>query len=344
MNSFSIRPRRRATVGLWAMLAFALGVAVTTAPLAQSQDVSAAQRRGAAEYLAALAAGSAQAVGFAIHPAELDKLRITLLTQLREEAARGDGTVRTRLFGQATPLAEVERWTTLVFFTNLARRLELPRGRIYDDLKGVAAIRDGGELTHVVVRARQPRDRGATQVVEIVSLLPYGKDWKAALPSELEAQIEDLIDGRMVARAAAPAAAATGAAGGTTSVVGGTGATGTSGASPATPAANPPDIVTMLAAAEKSLVDGRCDEYYREYLSPNFRRTLSNKMFDTLIASCRNSLGARESLIAALRIVRRSAPRLEYEGTRASYDVTGQGLAFDRFVLEKIDRRWYVAE
>jgi hypothetical protein len=323
----------------WLAMAALLCVGAAASGFAQSLDVNAAQRRGAAEYLAALAAGSAQAVGYAIHPAELDKLRLTLLTQLREEAARGDGTVRARLFGQATPLAEVERWTTLVFFTNLARRLELPRGRVYDDLKGVAAIRDGGELVHVVVRGRQPRDRGATQVVETVSLLPYGKDWKAALPSELEAQVEDLIDGRGPARATgAPNAAAAAA-----HVV----AAGAAAAAPApgaSPAGNPPDIVAMLAAAEKSLIDGRCDQYYREYLSPNFRRTLSSKMFDALVASCRNSLGARESLIAALRIVRRSAPRLEYEGTRASYDVSNQGLAFDRFVLEKIDGRWYVAE
>jgi hypothetical protein len=343
MSRFSGMRERRALIGALAAVALLLGAAITTA--AQAQDVSAAQRRGAAEYLGALAGGSAQAVGFAIHPAELDKLRLTLLTQLRAEAARGDGTVRARLFGQATPLAEVERWTTLVFFTNLARRLELPRGRIYDDLKGVATIRDAGELTHVVVRGRQPRDRGATQVIEIVSMLPYGKDWKAALPSELEAQIEDLIDGRSTARSAAPAAT-TGATTGTGAAAGGSAATApaAAGAGPTTLAANPPDIVAMLAAAEKSLVDGRCDEYYREYLSPNFRRTLSGRMFDTLIASCRNSLGARESLIAALRIVRRTAPRLEYEGTRASYDVSGQGLAFDRFVLEKIDRRWYVAE
>ena len=337
MTSRSGRPQRSVAGRPWLVLALWLALAVTAAAQAVAQDVSAAQRRGAAEYLAALAGGSAQAVGYAIHPAELDKLRQTLLTQLREEAARDDGTVRARLFGQATALAEVERWTTLVFFTNLARRLELPRGRIYDDLRGVAAIRDSGELTHVVVRGRQPRDRGATQVVEIVSLLPYGKDWKAALPSELEAQIEDLIDGRVVGRAAAPAAAVAAAA--SPSAV----ATGVAG--PAAPrTSNPPDILAMLAAAETALVDGRCDQYYREYLSPNFRRTLSRKMLDTLIASCRNSLGARESLIAALRIVRRAAPRLEYEGTRASYDVSGQGLAYDRFVLEKIDDRWYIAE
>ncbi|MEZ5459682.1 MAG: hypothetical protein R3E65_10395 [Steroidobacteraceae bacterium] len=337
MSSGSVRLLRSGAGRQWLLPCLWLAVAVLASAKAVAQDVSAAQRRGAAEYLAALADGSPQVIGYAIHPAELDKLRQTLLTQLREEAARGDGTVRARLFGQATALAEVERWTTLVFFTNLARRLDLPRGRIYDDLRGVAAIRDSGELTHVVVRGRQPRDRGATQVIETVSLLPYGKDWKSALPSELEAQIEDLIDGRVVGRAAAaPTAPSAGAP---------TSAAATGGTGPAAPrTANPPDILAMLGAAETALVDGRCDQYYREYLSPNFRRTLSRKMLDTLIASCRNSLGARESLIAALRIVRRAAPRLEYEGTRASYDVSGQGLAYDRFVLEKIDDRWYIAE
>jgi hypothetical protein len=298
---------------------------------ADAEDVSTAQRRGAAEYLAAVAGGSAQAVGFAVHPDELGRLRLALLTQLREESTRGDGTVRARLFGQATALADVERWTPVVFFTQLARRLELPRGRLYDDLKGVAAVRDANGKVHVIVRGRQPRDRGATEVVEMVTLLPYGKDWKAALPSEIEAQVEDLVDGRvrrMGAIDAAPAALPGTPAGGATT----------------RPEGNPPDILAMLGAAEKALVDGRCDEYYAEYLSPNFRRTLSKRMQDALVAGCRNSLGTRESLIAALRIVERTPPRLENEGSRAVYDVSGQGLAFDRFVLERIERRWYVAE
>jgi len=31
-------------------------------------------------------------------------------------------------------------------------------------------------------------------VVNVVTLKPYGKDWKAALPSEIQAQIDDLIE------------------------------------------------------------------------------------------------------------------------------------------------------
>ena len=34
----------------------------------------------------------------------------------------------------------------------------------------------------------------------------------------------------------------------------------------------------------------------------------------------------------------------DHDGTRATYDVAGQGLPYDRFVLEQIERRWYVAE
>lgn len=309
-------------------------VTICTAGLAGAADadeVSAAQRRGAAEYLAAIAGGSAQAVGFAIHPDELERLRRGMLAQLREEAARGDGTVRARLFGTATPLADVERWTSVVFFTQLARRLELPRGRLYEDLKGVAAVRDSNGRVHVIVRGRQPRDRGATEVVELVTLLPYGKDWKAAMPSELEAQIEDLIDGRVRRTGRTDAGDAS--------------KTGAPGVAANTPReGNPPDILAMLGAAEQALVGGRCDEYYTEYLSPNFRRTLSKRMLDALVAGCRNSLGTRESLIAALRIVKRTPPRFESEGSRAVYDVSGQGLAFDRFVLERIERRWFVAE
>jgi hypothetical protein len=37
-------------------------------------------------------------------------------------------------------------------------------------------------------------------------------------------------------------------------------------------------------------------------------------------------------------------PHYEYEGQRAVFDLKGQGLPFDEFVLEQVDKRWYVAE
>lgn len=319
------------------LLVAALWLVCTAAP-AFAEEVSAAQRRAAGEYLAALAADGGQALAYALHPAELDRLRIGLMNTLKDEAARGDGTVRARLFGAAVSQTEVERWTSLVLFTNLSRRLALPRGRVYDDLKGVTALKDGDQRMLVIVRGKQPRDRGQTQVVEMVALLPYGKDWKAALPGELEAQVEDLIAGRDLRRGGGALQA--NVAGTTGS---GAGTAGSAGAA-SNAASNSTEILAMLAAAEKALVEGRCDDYYKQYLSPNFRKTLSSRMQGSLAANCRNSLGIRESLIAALRIVRRLPPKYEYDSTRATYDVSGQGLAFDRFVLEQIDKRWYVAE
>jgi hypothetical protein len=100
----------------------------------------------------------------------------------------------------------------------------------------------------------------------------------------------------------------------------------------------------MLGNAEKALLENRCDDYYREYMSPNFRKTLSGKTLGTLINSCRNGIAQREVLIAALRIVRRQSPRYEYDGSRATYDVAGQGLPYDRFTVERVEGRWYIAE
>ena len=323
--NFSLASKRFATTLL---LLCAVGTAF-------AEDVTSAQRRAAGEYLAALAGEGGQSLAYTLHPAELDRLRIGLMSTLRDEAGRGDSTVRARLFGSAVSQSDVERWTSLVLFTNLSRRLALPRGRVYEDLKGIAALKDGDERVIVIVRGKQPRDRGQTQVVEMVTLLPYGKDWKAALPGELEAQVEDMIAGRDLRRrgGGSPEVASGAAAGAGAAAAGG----GTS-------SSNSAEILAMLAAAEKALVDGRCDEYYKQYLSPNFRKTLSSRIQDSLVANCRNSLGIRESLIAALRIVRRLPPKYEYDSTRATYDVSGQGLAFDRFVLEQIDKRWYVAE
>lgn len=301
-------------VALW----LALG-SITLPSTAIADDVSAAQRRAAGEFLAAAAAGDAQALAFALHPAELERLRSSVLQQLRDEEARGVSTLRVRLFGEAQPLADIERLTGINFFRALARRLQW-QARPYEELSGLVAVRDGN-LVHVLVRGRQPRGRGKTEVVEVVSLLAYGKEWKAALPLELAAQLEDLIS-------AGPATASGSAA----------------SAGPPRTERNTPQILALLDTAEKSLVDGRCDTYYREHLSPELRRTLGARTVDTLISTCTRSMGNRELLVAALRIVRRSAPVYEAAGNRAVYDVSAQGLPYDRFVLERIDGRWYIGE
>jgi uncharacterized membrane protein YgcG len=306
-----------------------------------AESVTAGQERAAAEYLAAVAAGDAQAVAFAIHPTELDRLRIMTVQKLREEAARGESAMRMRLFGDAMPLGEIERLTSVNLFRSLARRLNV-RSRVYEKLEGLTAVRDGNQL-HVIVKGRQPRERGRVEVVELVTLLPYGKEWKAAIAPELEAQIDDLMSGRMRGTNTPSSGSAVSGSGMPGSSAGG-GAGTTSAAAPSATSRNTPEILALLEQAEKALVDGKCDRYYRDYLSPELRRSLSSRTLDSLVSGCNRSIASRELLIAALRIVRRTAPAFESGGNRAVYDVEGQGLPFDRYALERIDGRWYIAE
>lgn len=345
-------PRGRRFLWRWASSAvlttwLALGL---VRPLSAAESVSTAQERAAGEYLAAVAAGDAQAVAFAIHPTELDRLRIMVVQKLRDEAARGESALRLRLFGDAMPLGEIERLTSVNLFRTLSRRLSV-RTRVYEKLDGLTAVRDGN-FVHVLLKGRQPRERGRVEVVELVTLLPYGKEWKAAIPLELEAQIDDLLVGRnrggasgIGLAATAPAAAPAGGSSSGSASSAGSAAAASAVPSPATPTArNPAEILALLEQAERVLVEGKCDRYYREYLSPELRRTLSGRTLDTLVGSCSRSIANRELLIAALRIVRRASPSFESGGNRAVYDVEGQGLPFDRYVLERVDGKWYIAE
>ena len=324
-----------------AALLWCVAVAAALLPAARADDLSAAQRRAAGEYLAAVAAGDAQAVAYAVHPDELDRLRITLQQRLRAEAAGGGDTLRARLFGAAMPLADIERLTSVDFFRALGARLGL-RGRVYEDVRGIAALRDG-ERVLAVVKGRPPKDRGTVEVVEVVPLLPYGREWKAAIPSEIEARLDDLAAGRV--RRGGPAEA------GTVAGVGGAAATAAAGASAAAGGAggaptarNTPGILALLDAAERDLVDGRCDRYYGEHLSPGLRQSLGKRALETLVTACSRSIANRELLVAALRLVRRTPPTFENGGDRAVYDLSGQGLPYDRYVLEQVAGRWYIAE
>jgi hypothetical protein len=288
-------------------------------------DVNRAQARGAEEYLAVLAGGSPQAIALAYHPAELDGLRARLLARLRADAARNDSTSRVRLFGAGMSLADLERMTGASIYGELAKRL-LQRGREFQDVKWLASVPEG-EAVHVIGRGKPPKEKGQVLVVTTVTLLPYGKEWRAAVPSEILAQIDDLLEGRTNVRAAPEVKPDTAAS-----------------AAAATVRAIDPGIAEMLSAAEKTLIEGKCADYYEKHMSANFRRATSSAAMKSLIATCTRSVSTRETLIAALRIVRDLTPRFEFEGARAIYDVSGQGLPFDRYVLERLDKRWYIAE
>jgi hypothetical protein len=276
--------------------------------------VSTAQKAAALAFMQAVASGDSQAVAHAIHPDDLRALRLRMLGLLTDEAHRGEGTIRARLFGQGMPLDDIERLTDTGFYAALSHNLHLA-GREYTSVEGLAAIPDKDDRVQVVVSGRQPKDHGKVQIVSVVTIRPYGKDWKAAVPGEIEAQIDDLIAGRSSSSRAR---------------------NGTEMASAA--------IVELLSAAEKSLTDGQCADYYGTQMSPNFRKVTGKNALDALISRCQSSLGTRQLLLSTLHIVRGLEPRYENAGQQAVYDLTGQGLPYQTFSLEQVDRRWYIAE
>lgn len=301
---------------------------------ALASDGSSAQHKAAEEMLAAMAAGDAMAMAQAIHPDELELLRKTLVEQMRLEADRNDSLLRGRLFGAGMPLSEIERLTPQNFFVTLAQRLRFG-ARAFENVDWLAAVSDSGGMVQMLGRSRPVKSMGTVRVPVVVSLLPWGKEWKAAIPLELQAQIDDLRNGRVKAPVAPAAPAATAAAAGSTTA-------------PAAPVsgepASPRALLDVLQAAEDNLRAVRCEDYYDKQMSPNFRRTTSAKALKALVSSCQSRAEVRERLLAAFQLARTRAPSFEYAGTRAVYDLHGQGLPFDSLVFELVDKRWYIAE
>ncbi len=314
MNDISRRWVRR-----WVPLLLLPGL--LSPALADSGSTS--QHHAAEEFLAAVASGDGQAIAHAIHPDHLDLLRKRVMDEMRLESDRGENIIRGRLFGVGMPLTDLERLTSLDFFAALAGRLQ-PGGRVFERIEWLAAIPDSGGMVHLVGRGQPPKDHGTVRVPVLVSLVPWGKDWKAAVPLELQARLEDLVSGRAQVQAAGRIAA--------------------TDAAPETAPGNPKAINELLTQAEQNLVAVHCDDYYNKQMSPNFRRTTSAKALKSLISTCESRPEVRERLLVALRVARDLMPRYDYAGTRAVYDLRGQGLPFAQLLLEQIDKHWYIAE
>jgi hypothetical protein len=294
------------------------GVAAAAAP-------NSAQERGAEAFLAALAGGNVLAVAQELHPDEVEKLRSRLMALFRAEASRSDNTYRARLFGPGRTLQDLESMTAVRFYAALSDRVRF-RAREYEKVDWLAAVPDG-KVVYLVGKGVQPKERGAVKVVVTVALAQYGAQWRAVIPTEVEAQLDDLIEGR-----AAAAPPPSGGAPGRSLVE-------------ARAAPLSPGISELLARAEASLAAGHCEEYYNEYMSPNFNRATSKSARKTLITACTNNENTRETMITTLRVVQELSPKYDLDGSRAIYDVSGQGLPYERFVLERgKDMRWYIAE
>lgn len=305
----------------------ALLCCIAMTSLAQAGNGSSSQQQAAEALLAAQAAGDAASMAQAIHESELDLLRKNLVGEMKLQADRNESLLRERLFGSGMPLSEIERLTPQNFFVALARRLRFG-GRAFQSVDWLEAVEDSGGMVQMVGRLKPARELGTVRVPVLVSIVPWGKDWKAAIPLELQAQVDDLRTGRV--RVNAPAVAGAQAAGG-------------AGATPAG-SGTPQAVLELLQAAEENLRAARCEDYYGKQMSPNFRRTTAPKALRTLVQSCESRAEVRERLISALRLARQVTPRFEYAGTRAVYDLRGQGLPFDSLVIELFDRQWYIAE
>jgi hypothetical protein len=291
-------------------------------PLTHAAGPSGPQQKGAEAFLAAIATGSPEAVAQELHPDELEKLRSRLLTLLRAEGSQGTSTYRSRLFGPGRSLAQLESATAQKFYAALAERLRL-RAREYAKFDWLAAVPDG-KVVYLIGKGEQPKERGSVKVVVMVGLMQYGQQWRAIVPTEVEAQLDDLIEGRTPPVQAPPAG----------------------GAGSAAPASQPlaPGITELLTRAEAALAAGSCQEYYDQFMSPNFNRSTSRSARKTLVTACTNSESTRETMITTLRIVQELRPRYDLNGTRAIYDVSGQGLPYERFVVEREGDRWFIAE
>ena len=311
-------------------------------------DISGSQKKAAEEFLAAAVAGDPRAIALAIHEQQLELLRKRIVDELRLEADRNESLIRTRLFGSGMPLAEIERMTAQTLFVTLSNRLRF-NPRRYESIDWLDAVKDDGGMVHVIGRLRPAKEDGNVRVPVLVSLVPWGKDWKAAIPFELQAQLDDVRMGRTRAPGVtiAPAPAVSGAPGGAapSSAPGsGAGAGAPSAPAPAEGEGSPKAILDLFTEAEANLANRRCEEFYSRNMSPNFRRTTAAKALRTLISACESREEIRERYISALQLARATPPRFEYPGTRAVYDLRGKGLPFAQLAVEQVDKRWYIAD
>ncbi len=255
-------------------------------------------------------------IGFAIAPDEQERIRKLVLAAIETEAKDGGKETRSRLFGAGVAVDDLRRMTPQLLMTNLAKRfMTAPRPVLKTQVIGM--VKESDKLRHCLVRGwEDERGRGASSVL-LVTLVPYGKQWGAAVPAELDEKIAAALAG---------------------SDIGGR-VVGESHVAVLDPA-----IAKLLDSGIAALKDSRCGEYYNDLMSPNFRKATAPAALKTLITQCDRSTAVRERTRLTLEIAKGLKPRYEYSDTRAVFDVSNQGLPFDRFIVEQIDHRWYIAE
>lgn len=255
------------------------------------------------------------AVAFAIHPDELARVRKLALDAVEAEAKESSKDIRSRLFGGAVTVDDIRHMTPHATMSLFVKRF-LVAPRAMNKTRVIGKVQED-KMEHVVVRGWENENgRGASSVL-LVTLTPYGKQWAAVVPTELEEKIEAIIAGADV----------------------GARDVGDSHVAPLDPA-----IAKLLDTGISALKEARCSDYYNNVMSPSFRKATSAAAAKTLISQCEKSQAMRDRIRITLEVALTLRPRYEYDNTRAVFDMTGQGLPFDRFTVEMIDKKWYIAE
>lgn len=274
-----------------------------------------AQARIVERYLQAAASGGPQAMVEFYLASEVEDFRASVIKALEEEAAQSRSAIREQLFGAGSSVEELRRLTPGNFLLATTRRIALP-ALPAKKVAVIGVVEESSDRAHAVARVWADDKKREASRVTLVTLLRYGKEWRIALPESFRARVDTVIAGSGEQQRAASA--------------------------PGTP--NTPEIMKLLELSSQVLRAGACTTFFVEHMSPNFRNSTSEKALKTIISQCQARDDTRETYLTAIEIAKRLAPQYQQDGARAVYDMTGQGLPFNHFTLEKVGGRWYVAE
>lgn len=253
-------------------------------------------------------------------PAEVQRLHDKVLLAAEREAESGRKQIRNALFGAGPDLDDLRRMTPENMLLAILARLPSRTAR-YDEFKALGSIREG-EMLHVVVRASLTKVERLKRrtIVQLVTLLPSGKEWRGAIPSPIESYVDSVL-------AAAPDLAP--------AVV----------PSPVpAPAVKDPAAAALLARGIDLLGKGNCLTYFLDVMEPGFSKTMTQKSFDAIVRSCELNDKTRERFRVGLELASARDPKVENGGLKLVYDLNGEGLPYDKVTLVRIDGRWYVSE
>jgi len=251
------------------------------------------------------------------HPNDVQRVHDKILLMCEREAESGRQQTRAALFGAGVTLDDVRRMTPENLLIAIMAKLPA-RTATYDEFKALGSVKEGENL-HIVVRAslRKVERLKRRSIVQVVSLIPSGKEWRAAIPSGIEAYIDGVL-------AAAP--------------------DDVPPVAPARPAPKDPAWSALLARGVDLLSRGNCLTYFLDVVEPGFSKTMSPKNFDAVVRGCELNDHTREKFRMGLELAGSREPKLEQGGSKVTYDLSGEGLPYDHLTLVRVDGRWYVSE